>query len=130
VFLFDYSRPTVTIVNMVPPINGSPKRGRKPDANSKSGKIRSLLASGMSPGDIAKKVGCTPALVYNVRARAEGGGSSRKGKRGGRRGRPAGKGFDGGLSSLVDAVQATDRERTMLRSTLERIQTLIGQALG
>jgi hypothetical protein len=118
---------------MVPPSNESPRRGRKPDANSKSGKIRALLQSGMSPGDIAKKVGCTPALVYNVRARAGGGGPRRKGRRGGGgrgrgRGR-GGKGFDG-LSGLVEAVQQSDRERGMLRSTLERIQTLISQALG
>lgn len=58
------------------------KRGRKPDASSKSGKIRALLASGMSTADIAKKVGCTPALVYNVKAKA--GGAKKRGP-----GRPA-----------------------------------------
>ena len=56
----------------------SPKtRGRKPDANSTSGKIRTLLASGMEPGEIAKKLGCTPSLIYNVKARTAGGGNSR-----------------------------------------------------
>lgn len=53
------------------------KRGRKPDASSKSGKIRALLASGMSAAEIAKKVGCTPALVYNVKAKA--GGAKKRG---------------------------------------------------
>ena len=45
------------------------KRGRQPDATSKSGQIRTLLSAGMSIPDIVQKVGCTAALVYNVKAR-------------------------------------------------------------
>ncbi len=103
-------------------------RGRQPDANSKSGKIRSLLATGMSAGDIAKKVGCTPALVYNVKARMGGGGASKRGP-----GRPrvattvAGH---NGLAGILDAVKNTERERAQLRSALERIQAVIADALA
>ena len=100
---------------------GPPRRGRKPDASSKSGRIRALLSSGMSPGDIAKKIGCTPALVYNVRARVQGGGK--------RRGRKKGRGADG-FTNILEAVQASDRERSKLRSALSRIQSLVADALG
>ena len=55
------------------------KRGPKPDASSKSGKIRELLKAGVKPMEIAKQVGCTPGLVYNVRSQANGG-SGRKRK--------------------------------------------------
>jgi DNA invertase Pin-like site-specific DNA recombinase len=53
-------------------------RGRKPDASSKSGKIRELLKTGMSANEIAKKIGCTTGLVYNVKARMGGAGKARR----------------------------------------------------
>lgn len=104
------------------------RRGRQPDANSKSGQVRSLLTTGMSAGDIAKKVGCTPALVYNVKARVEGGGAKKRGP-----GRPpkamaAPAGLDG-ILSILDAVQNSARERTQLRGVLGRIQAIIAAAL-
>ena len=105
----------------------SKRRGRKPDANSTSGKIRELLKTDMSVADIAKKLGCTPALVYNVKARAAGGTK----KRG--RGRPAGAGAArgdlAGIAGIVAAVQNSDRERSQLRAALEKIQALIADAL-
>lgn len=108
-------------------------RGRQPDANSKSGQIRELLKSGMSPMDIAKKVKCTPALVYNVKARLGGGGSA-PAKRG--PGRPpktassrTGSGMDG-LAGILDMVKNGDRERAALRRALEKIQTVIEGVLA
>ena len=107
------------------------KRGRQPDPSSKSGQIRELLGSGMSAGDIAKKLGCTPALVYNVKARMSGGGGGKK--RG--PGRPpkakaaASGGLDG-LGGILDAVRNSERERAALRSALEKIQALVSSALG
>lgn len=100
------------------------RRGRRPDASSKSGKIRDLLKTGMSAGDIAKKVKCTPALVYNVKARMGGA------KRGRGPGRPpkAAAGIDG-LSSLLVAVRDSERERAQLRTVLERMQALVAEAL-
>jgi len=53
------------------------KRGRKSDPSSKSGQIRELLNQGMKPMDIVKKLKCTAPLVYNVRARMNGGGKKR-----------------------------------------------------
>ena len=38
-------------------------------APSKSGQIRALVTTSMTLADIAKQVGCTPALVYNAKAR-------------------------------------------------------------
>src|SRR5688572_19730764 len=43
---------------------GRPKGG----SESKSGQIRELLKTGMSAADIAKKVGSTVGLVYNVKS--------------------------------------------------------------
>lgn len=102
------------------------KRGRQPDASSKSGQIRELLKTDISVAEIAKKLGCTPALVYNVKARL-----AKGGKRG--PGRPAkvarSAGLDG-IAGILDAVKNTERERTALRSALERIQAMVADALA
>lgn len=106
------------------------KRGRQPDANSTSGKIRELLKTDMSVSEIAKKLGCTPALVYNVKARAAGGGAKKRGP-----GRPpkaktaAGQSFDG-LAGILEAVQGGERERARLRAALEKIQAVLADALA
>ncbi len=108
------------------------KRGRQPDANSKSGKIRELLTTDMSVGDIAKKLGCTPALVYNVKARLAGGGQKKRGP-----GRPpkakasapASTSMDG-LAGILAAVKNAEVERVQLRSTLEKIQSILADALA
>ena len=110
------------------PSTGTGRRGRQPDANSKSGQIRELLKTDMSVSDIAKKLRCTPALVYNVKARAGGGGA----KRG--PGRPpkakaAAAGLDG-IAGIVAAVQSSERERAQLRAALERVQGILVDALG
>lgn len=106
---------------------GTGKRGRPADASSKSGKIRALLDSGMSVGDIAKKVGATPALVYNVRARASGGGA----KRGpGRPRKSSGSSGLDGITGILEAVKNSQRERERMQVALEKIQTVIADALG
>jgi transposase len=115
--------------------NRGGRAGRKPDANSKSGQIRALLGSGMSTADIAKKVGCTTALVYNVKSAAGGSGKRSPGKRSpGKRGpgrprRAAAAGFDG-LNDILAAVQQGEKQRTQMRAALERIQALVSDALG
>jgi hypothetical protein len=104
------------------------RRGRQPDANSKSGKIRELLGTGMSASDIAKKLGCTPALVYNVKARMAGGGATKR--RGpGRPARVASTGVSG-LDGILSAVKNSERERTQMRAALEKIQAVIADALA
>ena len=107
------------------------KRGRKPDASSKSGKIRALLASGMSAAEIAKKVGCTPALVYNVKAKA--GGAKKRGP-----GRPAkarGKArvsisSAAGIEGILAAVKGAEQERAKMLAALEKIQVVLADVLA
>jgi transposase-like protein len=107
------------------------RRGRQLDANSKSGKIRELLKTGASASDIAKKLGCTPALVYNVKARMSGGGGGGGAKRGPGRPRKSASGSSmDGLSGILEMVKNSDRERSAMRSALERIQALVNDALG
>ncbi|MFN7588920.1 MAG: hypothetical protein ACK5UQ_10475 [Planctomycetota bacterium] len=109
----------------------SPKtRGRKPDANSTSGKIRTLLASGMQPGDIAEKLGCSPSLISNVKARMAGGGQ--KGKRG--PGRPpksrAPAAAMDGLAGIVDMVKKSEAERERLHGALTRVAAILREVLA
>ena len=107
------------------------KRGRKPDASSKSGKIRELLTTGMKPADIAKKVGCTPALVYNVKAKAGGGTKKRGPGRPRKAAKSAASGSAGdGLDAILAAVLGSEQDRVRMRSALEKIQAVVADALG
>jgi hypothetical protein len=111
-----------------PPSAGTGRRGRQPDANSKSGKIRELLGTGMSASDIAKRLGCTTALVYNVKARMAGGGPAKR--RGpGRPPKVASMGMSG-LDGILTAVKNSERERAQMRAALEKIQSVIAGALA
>lgn len=105
-------------------------RGRKPDANSTSGKIRTLLASGMEPSDIAKKLGCSASLIYNVKARMSGGGK----KSGRGPGRPpkarTQSGSMDGLAGIVDMVKRSDAERERLHAALTKISAILRDALA
>ena len=124
--------------NMSMPSNKKP-RGRKVDPASKSGQVRELLKTGMSATDIAKKVGCTPGLVYNIkwtsgaakkrapgRPRAtRGPGRPRKSARGGSPSTAV-----AGLDGILAAVRGAERERTQMRAALERIRAVIADALS
>lgn len=101
-------------------------RGRKPDANSTSGKIRALLATNIAPGDIAKKLGCTPALVYNVKARMSG---SRGAGRGSVRAARSSAPTIASLSNVIGLVRDSEAERTRLQRALEKIADLVREAL-
>lgn len=117
------------------PRNTPAKRGRKPDASSKSGQIRALLATGMSIADITKKVGCTPALVYNVKAKQ--GGAKKRGP-----GRPpkakaqtksksnVSASAASGLDGILAAVKGAEAERVKMLAALEKIQAVIADALA
>jgi len=108
-------------------------RGRPIDANSKSGRIRELLGSGMSVAEIAKKIGATPALVYNVRARSQGG-STRRGtvRRGPGRPRKSARVSStlDGVAGILEAVRSSERERAQMRAALEKIQRLISEVMS
>ena len=102
-------------------------RGRKPDASSKSGQVRELLKSGISPMQIAKTVGCTPALVYNVKSRLSGG--VRKAGRPRKNPLPATNGV-AGLDSILHAVRTSQADLGRYRAALERIGSMIGEVLA
>ncbi len=114
--------------------HANPPRGRKVDPNSKSGQIRALLATGMSAGDIAKKVGCTPALVYNVKTQQNG--AKKRGP--GRPAKTAGKptranaptSTSAGLDGILAAVKGAEQERVKMRAALEKIQAVLASALA
>jgi hypothetical protein len=101
---------------------GRPKGG----SESKSGRIRELLKTGMSPAEIAKRVGSTVGLVYNVRS--SDGGSARKvgrvkpGRRATRA--PAG-GSNGHLAGVVSMLQDQARERARLLRAIEQIRAVL-----
>jgi hypothetical protein len=102
------------------------QRGRKPDAGSSPARSANCSAPALSASDIAKKVGATPALVYNIKARMGGGGA----KRGPGRPRSTGSGSSmDGLAGILDAVKGAERERSRLRAALERIQSILVDAL-
>jgi hypothetical protein len=105
--------------------------GRQADPSSKSGRVRELLATGMSAADIAKKVGCTTGLVYNIKSTIGrgGGGTVRRGP-----GRPRSTGSmvssADGIAGILDMVKSAERERSQLRAALEKIQGVIADALA
>ena len=99
------------------------RRGRPAGSTvggSKSDKIRELLKTGMPAGAIAKQVGATTGLVYNVKSRMSGTGAARRTGRPQKSGSAKAPGANG-LEQLVTAVQAADRERVLetLRSAAE-----------
>ena len=103
----------------------SGKRGRPSGGGtSKSDTIRELLGTGMTAAEIAKKVGCTTGLVYNVKSTM-----GRSAKRG--PGRPAKVASSvNGIEGILAAVQGAERERAQLRAALERVQSVIADALA
>ena len=107
----------------------SKKRGRQPDATSKSGQIRTLLTAGMSVADIASKIGCSANLVYNVKARAEKPAKRGPGRPPKAKAAPAMAELDG-IAGIVAAVQASEQEKAKLQSALERIRAVIADALA
>lgn len=110
--------------------SGTKSRGRQIDPSSKSGRIRALLSSGMSAGEIAKKVGATTGLVYAVKSNM-GKGKATASKRG--PGRPrktaASTGMDG-LEGILAAVKNSERDRAEMRAALEKIQGVIAGVLA
>lgn len=96
----------------------SARAAGKRSGSSKSERIRELLQSDMSGTEIAKQVGCTPALVYTVKANAKG-----KTKVTGAKRRQA-KEFDG-LDNIITAVRESARETERLRGALQKIQKIL-----
>jgi hypothetical protein len=78
----------------------------------------------MSAADIAKKVGCTTGLVYNIKSTSGGA------RRGPGRPRKGGAANMEGIAGIVAAVQRSERDRGRMRTALERIQSVIAGALA
>lgn len=108
------------------------KRGRPINPSSKSGRIRGLLGSRMSVAEIAKKVGATVALVYNVKSKASG---SRKAPVAGKKrgpGRPPkakSSSSTSALGGILAAVQNAEKDRVRMRAALKKITAVISDAL-
>ena len=81
----------------------------------------------MTAAEIAKKVGCTVALVYNIKAKSAEA-STAKGNRGRK---PAStKAASGDLNSILTAVKNAEMERLKMRAALEKISAVINDALA
>ncbi|MFT4515983.1 MAG: hypothetical protein ACI91B_004704 [Planctomycetota bacterium] len=88
----------------------------------------------MTAAEIAKKVGCTVALVYNIKSKAAGGTPS-KGKPGRKPGKKAAAskpatGDLGDLGAILSAVKNAEKERVQMRAALEKISAIINDALA
>lgn len=91
---------------------------------SKSARVRDLLQSGANAATIAKQVGCTLGLVYNVKSRM-----ASSPKRGPGRPRKASTPAVDGLGAFLDSVRRGEQERQRLHETLVRIAAIIEQVL-
>jgi len=91
---------------------------------SKSSQVRELLGSGLSAADIAKKVGCTVGLVYNVKSK---GGGERRGA-----GRPpkSRAAVANDLDAFVSSIRHAEKERERLRATLQRVAAVLSEVLN
>ena len=116
---------------MSTPVTSSPTRGRgRPlEPNSTSGKIRALLAAGTPEVDIAKKLGCSPAQVYNVRVRMNGGKKSGRGPGRPRKSVAPAAAMDG-LAGIVDMVKKSEAERARLHGALTKMAAILREALA
>lgn len=79
----------------------------------------------MSVADIARKVGCTTGLVYNVKSAT--GATAKRGP--GRPRKTAAPSMDG-LDGILAVVKNAERERTQLRAALVRIHGVVGDVLS
>jgi len=103
------------------------KRGRPAGGGSKTKSVQALLGTGLSAADIAKQVGCTVGLVYNVKSKS---GAVRRGP--GRPRKSSGgtqlASFDS-LEAIVRAVNSSGAESARMRKAIERIRVIVDEFL-
>jgi hypothetical protein len=92
--------------------------------DSKSARVRELLAQGVGAADIARQVGCTVSLVYDVKSRM--GGAALR--------RPAHapqlrSNGSCSLDDFIETVRRSERERQRLRATLQAVARVIAEVL-
>jgi hypothetical protein len=92
--------------------------------DSKSARVRELLARGLGAGDIARQVGCTVGLVYNVKSRM--GDAPKRGP-----GRPpkARTPATVGIDDFIESIRRGEKERERLRAALQRVAALVAEVL-
>ena len=97
------------------------------NTGSKSDQIRTLLASGMAPADIARQVGCSRNLVYVVKAKLGGGKKPRARRATAPKSKSAGRtsGNDDLIGRFMVSVKELESERDELRAVLDRIRQLV-----
>jgi hypothetical protein len=108
--------------NPQPASNGESPRGRQPDATSKSGQVRELLNSGLSPMEIAKKVGCTPGLVYVIKSKIAGGAKT-PGRQ--RKNPLPTTSSPSGLDAFISVMRNSEAQRDRYRGALQKVQGLM-----
>jgi len=91
---------------------------------AKSAQVRDLLGRGLAAADIAKRVGCTVGLVYNIRSRM-----GRAKPRTAARGRPARNAQSNGLDGIIESVRRTEQERRQLRAKLDAVAKIVADVL-
>ena len=108
------------VLGLANPVPVAKKRGRPAGSgSSKSDKIRELLQTGMSGADIAKEVGCSVNLVYNVKSKMKQAGGVAS-KASSRQAMPSGA-STGDLDDFLRSVRAIEQERDELRAALKTI---------
>lgn len=112
-----------------PKAQAAPKRGRPlGGGDSKSGRIRELLKSGMTAADIAKRVGCTVGLVYNVKSSMGKTGAPKRGPGRPRKVVSASAGaVASGLEGVIEALKSGERQRAELTRALDRIRAVLAE---
>lgn len=97
------------------------------NTGSKSDQIRTLLASGMAPADIARQVGCSRNLVYVVKAKLGGGKKPRARRATAPKSKSAGRtsGSDDLVEKFLASVNELERERDELRGVVDKIRRLL-----
>lgn len=104
----------------------SAARGRSAEGSSKSGQVRALLRTGLSAAEIAKKVGCTVGLVYNVKSTS--GATKKRGP--GRPPRTTSSPTAASLDSIVAMVKASSVEAERLRRAVAQIRAVLDSVAG
>ena len=97
------------------------------NSGSKSEQIRTLLATGVAPAEIAEKVGCSRNLVYVVKAKQGGGKKTRARRATAPKFKSASRtsGSDDLVEKFLASVKELERERDELRGVLDKIRRLL-----
>lgn len=94
---------------------------------SKSDQVRAMLANGVKPGEIAKKVGCSRNLVYLIKNAGAGSGKQMMWREKSQATRQT---ADTDVDDIVAAVQSCGRDVVRMRAALEDMRAIVNRALG